>query len=110
MLLVLPGRRKISRRVLAVCSLQIATCGKSEDELKEAGVKYSVGTFPFAANSRARATGSSDGMVKIISDKETDRCALPRSLLCSSMAAHTSLNVPGAASWASTSSARTQGR
>jgi len=52
---------------------EIATCGKSEDELKEAGVKYSVGTFPFAANSRARATGSSDGMVKIISDEATDR-------------------------------------
>ena len=40
-------------------------------------MKYSVGTFPFAANSRARATGSSDGMVKIISDEATDRCAPP---------------------------------
>mmetsp|Transcript_1100 Transcript_1100/g.2298 ORF Transcript_1100/g.2298 Transcript_1100/m.2298 type:complete len:525 (+) Transcript_1100:14-1588(+) len=52
---------------------EVAAVGKTEEELKEAGVAYSVGTFPFAANSRARANGSSEGFVKILSDKETDR-------------------------------------
>ena len=52
---------------------EVASVGKTEEELKEAGVAYNVGTFPFQANSRARANGSSEGFVKILSEKETDR-------------------------------------
>jgi len=52
---------------------EVATVGKSEDELKEAGIAYKKGTFPFMANSRARAMADTDGMVKMLADKETDR-------------------------------------
>ena len=52
---------------------EIATLGKSEDMLKEAGIAYKVGSFPFSANSRARAQGHSEGFVKILADAETDR-------------------------------------
>lgn len=52
---------------------EIATVGKTEEELKEAGVKYNKGSFPFMANSRARTVEDSDGLVKILSDKATDR-------------------------------------
>merc|ERR1712038_908792 len=40
---------------------------------KEAGVNYAIGTFPFQANSRARANGSTDGFVKVLADKTTDK-------------------------------------
>ena len=43
--------------------------GKSEDELKDEGIAYNVGNFPFSANSRARAVDQSDGFVKILSCK-----------------------------------------
>jgi len=52
---------------------EIASVGKTEEALKEQGVSYKVGKFPFSANSRARATGDTDGLVKIIADAETDR-------------------------------------
>jgi dihydrolipoamide dehydrogenase len=52
---------------------EVASVGKTEEELKEAGIAYVKGTFPFAANSRARANGSSEGFVKVLADKETDR-------------------------------------
>lgn len=52
---------------------EVASVGKTEEELKEAGVAYTKGNFPFAANSRARANGSSEGFVKVLADKETDR-------------------------------------
>jgi len=52
---------------------EVATVGKTEEELKEAGVEYKVGKFPFMANSRARAMADTDGSVKFISDKKTDR-------------------------------------
>jgi dihydrolipoamide dehydrogenase len=52
---------------------EIATVGKSEDELKEAGVPYAKGLFPFAANGRARSLGQTEGRVKILADKATDR-------------------------------------
>merc|ERR1740117_2136000 len=52
---------------------EVAAVGKTEEELKEAGVSYNKGTFPFAANSRARANGSTDGFVKILTDAETDK-------------------------------------
>jgi dihydrolipoamide dehydrogenase len=52
---------------------EVATVGKTEEELKAAGVEYRVGKFPFTANSRARCTGDADGFVKILADARTDR-------------------------------------
>jgi len=52
---------------------EIASIGKSEDQLKAAGEKYNVGMFPFLANGRAMAANETDGFVKIIADAETDR-------------------------------------
>jgi len=52
---------------------EVATAGKSEEQLKDEGVNYKVGTFPFTANSRARCVGDTEGIVKILTDKETDR-------------------------------------
>jgi dihydrolipoamide dehydrogenase len=52
---------------------EIAFVGKNEDELKAAGEKYNVGTFPFAASGRAMAANDTAGFVKIIADAETDR-------------------------------------
>ena len=52
---------------------EVAGVGKTEEQLKEAGVDYRVGKFPFTANSRARTMGESDGLVKILADKRSDR-------------------------------------
>lgn len=52
---------------------EVASVGKTEEELKEAGVKYKTGKFPFAANSRAKTNHETDGFVKVIADAETDR-------------------------------------
>ncbi len=52
---------------------EVAGLGKTEEQLKEAGVDYRVGKFPFAANSRARCNADSDGLVKILADAKTDR-------------------------------------
>lgn len=52
---------------------EVAWVGQTEEELKQAGVNYAVGKFPFKANSRARTNGDDDGFVKVISDKETDK-------------------------------------
>ncbi len=52
---------------------EVASVGKTEEELKKAGVSYKVGKFPFMANSRARANGLTDGFVKILADAKTDR-------------------------------------
>jgi dihydrolipoamide dehydrogenase len=52
---------------------EIASVGKTEEELKAAGIKYAVGKFPFSANARARANLSTDGFVKILADAKTDR-------------------------------------
>ncbi len=52
---------------------EVASVGKTEEELKAAGIAYKVGKFPFTANGRARAMLATDGFVKILSDKETDR-------------------------------------
>jgi dihydrolipoamide dehydrogenase len=54
-------------------SPEIAAVGKTEEELKTAGVAYNVGKFPFTANSRARANLATDGFVKILADARTDR-------------------------------------
>ncbi len=52
---------------------EVAAVGKTEEELKEAGVDYRIGKFPFTANSRARCIGNTEGFVKILSDAKTDR-------------------------------------
>ncbi len=52
---------------------QIASVGKTEEELKAAGTAYQSGKFPFAANARARANLATEGFVKILADAKTDR-------------------------------------
>ncbi len=52
---------------------EIATVGKTEEELAERGVKFKKGVFSFAANGRARALNATDGKVKMLADAETDR-------------------------------------
>jgi dihydrolipoamide dehydrogenase len=52
---------------------EVASVGKSEEELREAGVTYKKGAFPFRANGRARSLGEMDGKVKILAHAETDR-------------------------------------
>ena len=52
---------------------EVASVGKSEEELKAEGVAYAVGRFPFTANGRARATRHTDGFVKILADAASDR-------------------------------------
>jgi len=52
---------------------EIASVGKTEEELKAAGVAYAVGKFPFTANARARANLATEGFVKILADAKTDR-------------------------------------
>ena len=53
-------------------SPEIAWVGKTEEQLKAAGVAYRVGTFPFLANGRARALGDTTGFVKVLADAKTD--------------------------------------
>lgn len=52
---------------------EVASVGKTEDELKKLGTEYKIGKFPFMANSRARTNGEAEGFVKIITDRKTDR-------------------------------------
>jgi dihydrolipoamide dehydrogenase len=52
---------------------EIASVGKTEEELKSAGVAYKVGKFPFTANGRARANRTTEGFVKFLADATTDR-------------------------------------
>ena len=54
-------------------SPEVASIGKSEEELKAEGVAYAVGRFPFTANGRARAMRHTDGFVKILADAASDR-------------------------------------
>ena len=51
---------------------EVASVGKTEEQLQDAGLTYKIGSFPFIANSRARANGSTDGFVKILADADTD--------------------------------------
>ncbi len=58
---------------------EVATVGKTEEELKAAGVQYKVGKFPFTANARAKTIMATDGLVKIMADAKTDKvlgCAI----------------------------------
>jgi dihydrolipoamide dehydrogenase len=52
---------------------EAASVGKTEEELKKAGVQYKVGKFPYSANGRARAMAETEGFVKILADAKTDR-------------------------------------
>lgn len=52
---------------------EVASVGKTEEELKAAGVKFKAGKFPFMANSRAKANRDTQGFVKVLADAETDR-------------------------------------
>ncbi|WP_408871621.1 dihydrolipoyl dehydrogenase [Falsiroseomonas frigidaquae] len=52
---------------------EVASIGETEEQLKARGASYNVGKFPFTANARARAMGDTDGFVKILADKTTDR-------------------------------------
>ena len=54
-------------------SPEVATVGKTEEELKSENKKYKVGKFPFLANSRAKVNNETDGFVKILADSETDK-------------------------------------
>ncbi len=54
-------------------SPEVASVGKTEDELKQEGVEYRAGKFPFTANGRARSMLATDGLVKVLADKNTDR-------------------------------------
>lgn len=54
-------------------SPEVASVGKTEEELKEAGIAYKVGKFPFLANGRAKANDETDGFVKVLADETTDR-------------------------------------
>jgi dihydrolipoamide dehydrogenase len=52
---------------------EVAAVGKTEEQLKQAGVDYRIGKFPFSANSRARCNATTEGFVKILADAKTDR-------------------------------------
>jgi len=52
---------------------EVATVGLTEEQLKEDRIDYNIGKFPFSANSRARASGDTDGFVKILAEAKTDR-------------------------------------
>eukprot|EP00127_Corallochytrium_limacisporum_P000354 Clim_evm49s11 gene=Clim_evmTU49s11 len=52
---------------------EVAWVGKTEEDLKNEGVEYNVGKFPFMANSRAKCNQDGDGFVKVLADKKTDR-------------------------------------
>jgi dihydrolipoamide dehydrogenase len=52
---------------------EVASVGKTEEQLKASGIEYNKGKYPYAPNGRAKALGATDGFVKILADKKTDR-------------------------------------
>ena len=52
---------------------EVASVGKTEEELKQAGIAYNAGKFPFTANGRTKVNQTTDGFVKILADAKTDR-------------------------------------
>tara|TARA_Y100000590_G_scaffold357007_1_gene411575 strand:- start:5631 stop:7037 length:1407 start_codon:yes stop_codon:yes gene_type:complete len=54
-------------------SPEVATVGKTENQIKEEGINYKIGKFPFLANSRAKVNSETEGFVKIIVDQKTDK-------------------------------------
>ena len=70
---VFPLATNDSVRTRLTHSLEVASVGRTEEELKAANVAYKAGRFPFTANPRARCNAETEGMVKILSDARTDR-------------------------------------
>src|ERR1700726_3462586 len=73
-----PAGQKTRREYAPIPSVaypwpEIAAVGKTEEELKAAGIDYRVGKFPFSANARARAFAATEGFVKVLADRATDR-------------------------------------
>ena len=54
-------------------SPEVATVGKTEEQLKDSNINYKIGKFPFLANSRAKVNNESEGFVKILADSKTDK-------------------------------------
>ena len=52
---------------------EVASIGKTEEELKDLNIKYKIGKFTFMANSRAKAINETEGFVKILADEKTDK-------------------------------------
>ena len=52
---------------------EVATVGKTEEELKAAGIAYKIGKFPFTANARAKTIAATEGFAKVLADAKTDR-------------------------------------
>ena len=52
---------------------EVAWVGKTEEDLKQSGIEYKIGNFPFSANSRAKTNDDKDGFVKFMVEKQTDR-------------------------------------
>lgn len=52
---------------------EVGWVGRTEEDLKGEGIDYKIGKFPFMANSRAKTNNDTDGFVKVLSDKATDR-------------------------------------
>ena len=52
---------------------EVASVGKTEEELKAEGIAYRIGKFPFTANGRAKVNKTTEGFVKILADEKTDR-------------------------------------
>ena len=52
---------------------EVSSVGKTEEELKQAGINYTVGKFPFTANGRSKVNQTTDGFVKVLADAKTDR-------------------------------------
>ncbi|MET0368044.1 MAG: dihydrolipoyl dehydrogenase [Methylobacterium sp.] len=52
---------------------EVASVGRTEEELKKDGIAYNAGKFPFTANGRAKANGTTDGVVKVLADAQSDR-------------------------------------
>ena len=52
---------------------EVATIGYTEEEVKEKKIEYSIGKFPYMANSRAKAIDETAGMIKVITEKKTDK-------------------------------------
>jgi dihydrolipoamide dehydrogenase len=52
---------------------EVSSVGKTEEELKQAGIAYTVGKFPFTANGRSKVNQTTDGFVKVLADAKTDR-------------------------------------
>ena len=71
---------------------EVAAVGQTEEQLKDAGVDYNVGKFPFMANSRARANADTEGFVKILADAKTDRILGAHVIGPRSFHAHPTLN------------------